>query len=340
MLRQNLGAATLRPDGARLVACDLDAGLLVELDTATGDATATFGGPGLVCSKDSPGTTTAAYAADSRYVFWGEQGPPGPPRGLPLVVVAVGDTLRSTVTRFEDRTTEWSGYIWAPASFDAVHGRMCLGFSMPSVGWEVCDWALGPGGRAVRSSGPVPPPTGLPIGASLVARATSPSQGRTGMLYERSLPGGVRELAATWSTRGAVDRTTVITSGKLPWISLAGDGNNYHVGIRPVRLVLFDEHHAAVVPASDGQPPGAYIDVDTGSVQPLCKGVAMAGTTDCLLAGDGVDLEPFSGAPAHPRWISIRETESLFDGTTGKTYSVEPSDAEWAKATRIVPACP
>ncbi|MBI4950473.1 MAG: LysM peptidoglycan-binding domain-containing protein [Myxococcales bacterium] len=343
VLRQNLGAATVRSDGARLVACDLDAGGIVEVDTATGATTASFHSPGIRCPKDAPGTTTAAYAADPRYVFWGEQGPSVPPLGQPAVVVAVGNTVKGTVTRYTDRTVAWSGFDFAPATFDARHARICLGFAMPSVGWRVCDWELGPGGSAGRSPGRVPPATGLPVGATWVADATSPAGTRTGVLYERSLPGGARELAATWATGGKVDRTTVVVSGKLPWYRLlTGDANNYHVGMTPVRLVFFDERHAAILPDSEGQPRAAYIDVDTGSVQPLCENAAQAGRGDCLLAGDGVDVSPgfFGEAPAHPRWIAIWETGSLFDGTTGKTYSVEPSDAEREKATHIVPACP
>ncbi|MBI4956119.1 MAG: hypothetical protein HY908_29135 [Myxococcales bacterium] len=340
ILRQHLRGASVRPDGARLVACDLDASALVEVDTATGNTTATFEVQGLACSVDLL-TTPAAYSGDPRYVFWGEQGPPGPPRGLPSVVVAVGDTLQGTVARYEDRAVQWSASVLASPSFDAAHGRLCLGFAVSSASWEVCDWQLAPGGRAVRSRGPIPAPVGFPNGAELVAEATSPSGNRTAALFVQGSAGTLHDLAVAVATRGKLDRTILVAPGKLPWFRLEPRfRHGSRVGVRAVELVFFDERHAGIVPASDGLPPAAYLDVDTGSVQPLCKDVPLAGLDDCSLAGDGVAPLDLSVAPANPRWISIWETESLFDGTTGKTYSVKASDAEWEKATRIVPACP
>ncbi|MCC6524889.1 MAG: hypothetical protein IT373_19695 [Polyangiaceae bacterium] len=341
ILRQHLRGAAVRPDGARLVACDLDTDMLVEVDTASGATTARFSVRGPTCAEDAL-TTPAAYSADPRYVFWGEQGSPRPPAGLPSVVIVVGDTAQGTVTRYEDRTVEWRGSDWASPGFDAARGRMCLGFAMPSVGWDVCNWELGAEGRAVRSPGPIPPPVGLPSGARLVARATSPSGDRTAVLYQRKLPGTAGELAIATATRGKLDRTTVVASGELPWSRLeSGDRNQHGVGVRPVVLALFDERHAAILAASDGAPDAAYVDVETGSVQPLCTDAPQK-LSDCLLADDGVAPtdQPYRPSPAHPRWIYTWETESLFDGTTGKTYSVKASDAEWQKATRIVPACP
>ncbi|MCC6524446.1 MAG: hypothetical protein IT373_17435 [Polyangiaceae bacterium] len=339
ILRRHLGYAGVRTDGARLVACDLDAGTMIEVDTASGATTATFGGPGLRCTNGGSGAvrlTAAAYGPDPRYVFWGEPGSKAGPQGLPAVVLAVGDTLQGTVARYEDRAASFEDGSAAFASFDGAHGRLCLGFGMNSVAWRVCDWELVAGGRATRSSGALQP-MGVPVGARFLGQATSPSGDRRAALFERDLTGAARELAVAIAAHGKLARTIAVRSGNLPWGPLEADGPYQRAGVRPVGLAFFDERHLAVLPASDGTPDAAYLDVDTGSVQPLCNDAPQK-ADDCLLAGDGTAA--FGAKVTNPRWISIWETDSLFDGTTGKTYSLKPTDAEWEKATRIVPACP
>ncbi|MCC6526920.1 MAG: hypothetical protein IT373_30005 [Polyangiaceae bacterium] len=328
-------AGAVRPDGERLVMCDGD-GALVEVDTESGATTATFRRAKVDCTPDRSGTG-AAYTADPRYVFWGEpESAQGDGGGT---VIAVGDTLQGTVAEYVDGTVPWEGIVAPTARLDAASGRLCLDIQYSShTGGEICNWELAAGGRPVRSRGPAARPPGLAKGASVVVDATSPSGARRAVLTQRRQGNTLLDLSLTAYTQGHVDRT-ILVQDHPPWASVQGP--EYGSMVRPVALVFFDEHHVAVLPDGNTVPPGTYVDIDTGEVTPLFGGGELAGL--CSLAGDGEQLydDWLRQTPlASPRWVTNSYASSIFDGFTGRTYEVKPTEGEWDRATHFVPTCP
>jgi hypothetical protein len=320
VLREGVNFAGVRPDEARILACDQAGPAMIEVDVTTGAELARFALPkDMECAVAAP-----AYGPDPRYAFWIERGHETQDRG-DAIVVAAGDTLTGKVHRFEDRSATWSIAFHSREHLDEDGRRLCAELSSFHGGWPVCEWKLTKDGHVVRdpkrSPGATPSLAALGLaGAVELGRVWTPAHDRLLVLTFREKGEVKRDLRLTVAgASGKVERTVVLQAADVLFednaLRQAWRAHEY----APLPSVeLIDGGHA-VFHHGAGPMEDMLVDLGTGAVTKPCSG------------HDGCELVGRFAADGKG---------GLRDLVTGRALTLSASVADWDAVAEVAPPCP
>jgi hypothetical protein len=320
-LRTGVSLAGVRPDEARVLACDQDGPAMVEADATTGRELARFALPkGMECEVAEP-----AYGPDPRYAFWIEQGPETKDRGR-AIVVASGDTRTGKVRRFEDPSATWSIAFHSDEHLDEDGQHLCARLRSFHTMWTRCDWKLSKDGGIVRApkprAAPKPALSALGLaGAVDLGRAWTPAHDRLLVLSFRVKGEEKQDLRLTIAgADGKVERAVVLVAGEATFddrLLWEPERTLEYPDLPSIEAI--DGDHAIFHTGSINGLEDLVVDLRTGAVTRPCLGLE-----SCDLAGR------FAGD----------EKGGLRDLVSGASLVLSASDADWDAAPEVAPPCP